>query len=109
MGTHRADDHVAAFNAAVISGDWDTFAARFTDGARMEFVGVPVGPFVGRTAIAAAYAQQPPTDTMVVRELGSDGAADTLRFAWTSGGEGTLRIRWEGDRVDELVVAFDET
>ena len=40
----RTTDHVIAFNHAVTTGDWDTFAARFADDATMTFVNVPAGP-----------------------------------------------------------------
>ena len=35
----RTADHVEAFNQAVVSGDWDTFAGRFAEDATMSFVG----------------------------------------------------------------------
>jgi len=44
----RTADHVAAFNQAVTTGDWDTFAERFAPDATMRFVAIPVGPFEGR-------------------------------------------------------------
>jgi steroid Delta-isomerase len=37
----RSIEHVEAFNQAVTSGDWETFAERFATDARMEFVGAP--------------------------------------------------------------------
>jgi steroid delta-isomerase len=106
-GNGRVAQHTAAFNAAVHSGDWQAFAERFTRGATMRFVGVPAGPFVGRAAIAEAYAQQPPTDTLIPRRVASDGDVDTVSFAWTSGGTGTMRLTWERDLVAELEVTFD--
>ena len=69
----RVRRHVAAFNTAVESGDWSDFATRFTEGARMTFVGVPAGPFAGRDAIAEAYqrtAQQ-------LDQLPAEPSADT--------------------------------
>lgn len=53
--TSAADAHVAAFNDAVRSGSWAAFAGRFAVDATLTFVGPPVGPFVGRAAILAAY------------------------------------------------------
>lgn len=104
----RVDEHIAAFNAAVRSSDWDAFAARFATDARMEFVGVPVGPFVGRDAIAAAYRMNPPDDTMVVRAEWAEDLVDVVRFAWDRGGTGTMRITWTGSgAVTNLSVAFD--
>lgn len=103
----RADRHLTAFNDAVRTDDWATFATRFTDDAVMTFEGVPAGPFRGRDAIAAAYAAQPPTDTLWVRDVDTDGAVDVVRFAWTAGGTGTMRLTWDGDLVAGLVVSFD--
>jgi hypothetical protein len=40
----RIAEHAAAFNAAVQSGNWRSFADRFTPGATMRFIGVPGGP-----------------------------------------------------------------
>jgi steroid Delta-isomerase len=104
----RVTDHVAGFNAAVESGDWTAFADRFAVDAQMEFVGVPAGPFDGRDAIAAAYRENPPGDTMTVRSLDRGERSDVVRFAWTAGGSGTMTLEWTPDGlVQRLVVAFD--
>ncbi|MGZ0153182.1 nuclear transport factor 2 family protein [Kribbella sp. WER1] len=100
----RTADHVAAFNRAVTSGDWETFAERFAVDATMTFVGVPAGPFEGRTAIAAAYRENPPDETM---ELVTDGD-ERARFRWSGGGTGTMELRWTPDgAVQALTVSFD--
>jgi steroid delta-isomerase len=99
----RTADHVEAFNQAVVSGDWDTFAGRFAEDATMSFVGVPAGPFDGRTAIAEAYRANPPTETMTLVDDGADG-----RFRWAGGGTGTMHLSWNpAGEVAELVVSFD--
>jgi hypothetical protein len=103
----RIAQHAAAFNAAVLSGNWRSFADRFTPNATMRFIGVPAGPFVGRAAIANAYAEQPPTDTLTVGKVGSTGAVDTVSFAWSAGGGGVMRLTWEGPLVASLDVTFD--
>jgi hypothetical protein len=100
----RLAEHVAAFNAAVRSGDWDTFAGRFAVDASMRFTGIPVGPFEGRTAIAAAYRESPPAETMTLLE--DDG--DSGRFRWSGGGTGSMDVRWAPDgAVQVLMVSFD--
>jgi len=100
----RTTEHVDAFNHAVTSGDWDAFAQRFAADARMSFVGVPAGPFHGRTAIAAAYRENPPTETMTLE--GPDG--DTVKFRWAGGGTGTMELGWAPDgTVRTLTVSFD--
>lgn len=100
--------HVDMFNAAVRSGDWSAFMATFADDAVMRFVSVPVGPYSGRAAIAAAYAERPPDDTMTLRtveELGPETAR--AGFAWDAGGTGTLTVHWRHGQVADLTVAFD--
>ncbi|MFI5733373.1 nuclear transport factor 2 family protein [Kribbella sp. NPDC051587] len=99
---NRLADHVTAFNHAVTTGDWTTFAERFAADARMAFVGVPAGPFVGRAAIAAAYAANPPTETMTLLDPA------TGQFQWAAGGTGTMSISWTPEGlVQALTVAFD--
>jgi steroid Delta-isomerase len=104
--SQRAADHVAAFNRSVRSGDWASFADRFTPDATMRFVGVPAGPFSGREAIAAGYASQPPSDTLTVSRAVSRGDVDELWFAWDNGGTGIMTMRWSAHLVAELTVAF---
>lgn len=104
----RVVRHVDAFNEAVRNGDWAHFAERFSDDALLDFVGVAAGPFRGRDAIAAAYDEQPPTDTLVPTEVAPDGVADVCRFRWSTGGSGRMRLLWRGDLVAELVVSFDD-
>ena len=100
----RVADHVDAFNRAVLSGDWDEFAGRFAEDAVMSFVQVPVGPFEGRTAIAAAYRENPPAETMTLIDDGEELA----RFRWSGGGTGAMELRWTPDgAVQALTVSFD--
>ena len=100
----RTADHVAAFNRAVTTGDWDTFAERFAVDATMRFTGIPVGPFEGRTAIAAAYRENPPDETMTLLEDGDE----TARFRWSGGGTGSMELRGAPDgTVQVLIVSFD--
>jgi steroid Delta-isomerase len=103
----RAARHVAAFNDSVRSGKWADFAGLFTPDATMRFVGIPVGPFTGREAIAAGYASQPPSDTLTVARGVSSGEVDELWFAWDSDGTtGTMILHWSGDLIAELTVTF---
>ncbi|GAA1477962.1 hypothetical protein GCM10009623_24080 [Nocardioides aestuarii] len=103
-------DHVAAFDAAVDSGDWEGFARRFSEDAVMVFHGVPAGPFEGRAAIAAAYAADPPDEPLeVVGPVVVDGDFLVLHFCWVdSGGTGTMRLRLDpAGLVARLEVSFD--
>jgi len=105
-----AEAHVAVFNAAVASGDWATFSARFAADATLAFVGPPVGPFEGREAIAAAYAAQPPDDTItLVGPPADEGDETVVPYRWdTTGATGTMRFRGAPDgAVQTLTVTFD--
>jgi steroid Delta-isomerase len=104
----RATRHVSAFNDCVRSGRWADFAERFASDATMCFAGVPLGPYIGRDAIAAAYASQPPSDTLTVTCGNSSGDVDRLRFTWDSSNTtGTMVMRWSNDLIAELTVTFD--
>ena len=81
-------EHVERFNEAVRSGDYGPMLAAFAPDAEMRFEGVPVGPFVGREAIAAAYAQQPPDDEVVLlTEPRVEGDTEESDYAWKARGD----------------------
>lgn len=105
-----AEEHVAAFNTAVRTGGWDAFAARFADDAVLAFVGPPVGPFAGRAAIAAAYAAQPPDDTIAIAgPVTVEGDEVVVPYRWdATGATGTMRLTPAPDGLlARLVVTFD--
>jgi steroid delta-isomerase len=103
-------EHVAHFNAGVRTGDWGPMLAGFDDDAEMEFRGVPVGPFVGKDAIAAAYREQPPDAEMrVLEERRLDGRVEA-RYAWLAEPEiaaGEMFLTSDGGAIRKLVVTFD--
>ena len=104
----RVAQHIEAFNHAVTTGDWDAFVEQFAEDARMSFVDVPAGPFEGRTAIAQAYQDNPPTETMTALDISSDNLTDRARFAWASGDTGTMHLTWTpSGQLAALVVTFD--
>ena len=102
--------HVRTFNAAVESGDFAPLVDLFAPDARLEFVGVPVGPFDGREAIAAAYAAQPPTDTMTILDIDTEADGTVVEsFSWSSDGgarSGEMRLVVDGEQIRRLVVSF---
>ena len=105
------DDHVERFNAGVQSGDWGPMLESFDDGARMEFRGVPVGPFAGKEAIARAYREQPPDDRLRILEQREREGRLEARYAWlaepdVAAGEMFLTPTDDG-LIRELVVTFD--
>jgi steroid Delta-isomerase len=105
----NTDEHIATFNEAVVTGDWDAFVSRFDDNASVEFVGPPVGPFIGRAAIAAAYTSSPPDDTISSNgEAYKDDGELIVPYRWaTSGATGTMRFTERDGRIARLVITFD--
>ncbi|HEY2673324.1 MAG TPA: nuclear transport factor 2 family protein [Rugosimonospora sp.] len=101
------DEHARLFNESVRTGDFTGFVGTFAPTAVMRFINLPAGPYVGRDAIADAYADQPPDDTMSivdVREVGPDTAQ--VEFAWDRGGTGSMTVSWHDDRVIDLTIAL---
>ena len=97
--------HVRAVNATSRGEGADDLGAGITEDCVMRFEGIPVGPFEGREAVIAAYAQSPPGSEILVLDaaLGPDGIAAT--YAWSHNpakpaGRLTLTVR------DGLVSAF---
>ena len=103
-------EHVVRFNDGVRTGDWAPMLEQFAAGARMSFEGVPVGPFIGRDAIAAAYRDQPPDDEIEVLDAEERGDGLVVaRYAWAAEPRltaGEMRLRYDGDEIVELVVTF---
>ena len=82
----------------------------FADDAALEFVGVPAGPFEGRAAIAAAYAAQPPTDTLTVLAVHVEDDGTVVEpFSWSADAgarSGEMRVVVAGEQIRRLVVSF---
>lgn len=103
-------EHVARFNEGVRSGDFGPMLEAFAPDAVMVFEGVPVGPFEGRGAIAAAYAERPPDDEIVLLgEPRGDGDAIESDYAWKSEGTraGRMILTARGAEIARLVVTFE--
>lgn len=103
-------DHVRRFNDAVRSGDFGEMVDDFAPDAEMSFEDVPVGPFAGRDAIAAAYAAQPPDDE--IRLLGEprvDGETIETDYAWAAEGSraGRMILTARDGEIARLVVTFE--
>lgn len=104
------DDHVGRFNDGVRTGDWEPMVGGFAEDAAMEFRGVPVGPFVGRDAIAAAYQEQPPDDELRVLEQRQANGRIEARYAWLAEPDvpaGEMILTSEDGAIRKLVVTFD--
>jgi hypothetical protein len=100
------DREVAAFNEGVRTGDWTPLVELFTDDAALEFVGIPVGPFRGRAAIAEAYRTQPPDDEIVVLE----DRGDSVVYAWSRDPQrpaGELHLEERDGAIARLRVLYE--
>jgi steroid delta-isomerase len=107
-GRELMERHVRAFNAAARDGDWEPMLARFDDDAELHFENAPVGPFVGRDAIRAAYAEQPPGDTIQLLGIQeNDEHHVAAAFAWSKGGTGRMLLEHERGAIRRLTVVFD--
>jgi steroid delta-isomerase len=103
-------EHVERFNAGIRTGDWGPMLEGFADDAEMEFRGIPVGPFTGRGAIAAAYREQPPDDEMRVLEERERDERVEARYAWLAEPDvaaGEMWLTHEDGLIRKLVVTFD--
>jgi steroid delta-isomerase len=104
------EEHVRRFNEGVRTGDFGPMAAAFTEDAEMHFDGVPVGPFVGRDAISAAYRDHPPDDEVEIFDAEERDGIIVARYAWLrdEGRQaGEMRITQRNGQIQKLVVTFD--
>lgn len=104
--------HIDAFNEGVRSGNFEPMVARFADDAEVVFVGVPVGPFHGRDAIAEAYRTQPPDDEVDILDVVRAGPEIEAVYAWRRDDgrrAGRMTITPAGvDAITRLVITFDD-
>jgi hypothetical protein len=95
--------YAAEHNRGVRTGDFSGLVALLAPDAALRFFGVPVGPFVGTAAIAAAFAATPPTDELVLLGPPRDhGATAVAPYAWartSSHAAGAIRIETKDGRV----------
>jgi steroid Delta-isomerase len=104
-------DYVTVHNECVRTGDWEPLADWFTEDAKLVFEGVPVGPFEGREAIAAAYRTQPPDDEVLIFSLDEDEGRLVARYGWLRepGKEaGGMFVTPRNGKIEELVVTFED-
>jgi steroid Delta-isomerase len=97
------EEHVERFNRGVRTGDFGGMVSFFAEDAEVAFEGIPVGPFVGRDAIAAAYAAQPPDDEIVL--LDGEGT-----YAWAEEPEvpaGQMFLTERDGEIARLVIRYD--
>jgi hypothetical protein len=83
---------------------------QFADDAELRFEGVPAGPFLGKQAIADAYATNPPDDEIDVVSSEAGEREIVARYAWRADEgrpAGRMIITPRGDEIARLVVTFE--
>lgn len=101
--------HARLFNEAIWTGDFRPMLEHFTDDAELVFVGVPVGPFRGRDAIAAGYREQPPDEEIQMRRPRREEEELVVDYAWAKDRArqaGEMRFTVRDGRIARLVVTF---
>jgi len=104
-------DYVMVHNECVGSGDWEPLSDWFIEDAELAFEGVPVGPFKGREAIAAAYDAQPPDDEVVIFGTEENGEEIVARYGWLKepGKQaGRMLVIPRDGKIQKLIVTFEE-
>jgi len=104
------DRHVDLFDQAIRTGAFAPMLEQFTEDAELVFEGVPAGPFVGRQAIADAYAANPPDDEIEILSVEESTDPIVAHYAWKAdeGREaGRMIVTPRGDEIAKLVVTFD--
>ncbi len=104
-------EFAARLNQGVRSGEWDALAECFAEDAVVAFEGTPVGPFIGREAIAAAYRDQPPDDGVRILDAEEHDGSVVARYSWLAAPErqaGRLHLTPRGDGIEHLVVTFED-
>jgi steroid Delta-isomerase len=103
-------DYVMVHNECVRTGDWSPLAEWFTEDAQLAFEGVPVGPFDGREAIAAAYDAQPPDDEVVIFATEENPDEIVARYGWLkepSKQAGRMLVTPRDGKIQKLIVTFE--
>jgi hypothetical protein len=111
-GVALLGDHVARFNAGVRSGDFGPMVDGFTEDGELVFEGIPVGPFRGREAIAAAYRTQPPDDEIELLDVAQDAEGRVVgTYAWRRRPgvrAGALVLLPRDGRIARLVIHYGD-
>ena len=104
-------EYVARHNQGVRTGDWEPLEECFADDAVLEFAGVPVGPFAGRSAIIAAYRERPSDDEVRILWVEERRGGVDARYSWAAIPEwqaGRLLVGLRGSMIERLVVTFED-
>jgi len=110
VAAHLLRAHAERFNHGVRTGDFIPMIEHFAEDAEMVFDGVPVGPFVGRAAIAEAYASRPPDDEILILSSTDEGDAVVAAYGWRKDQgrpAGRMILTPRDGLIARLMVTFD--
>lgn len=103
------EEHVERFNEGVRTGDFSAMTAGLATSAEMAFLGIPVGPFHGRDAIATAYRERPPDDELVILDRREEDGELVATYAWGREPDlpaGELRLTVADGLIERIVVHY---
>ena len=103
--------HVSRFNTCVAVGDFGSVAESFAEDGRLTFTDLDAGPFTGRKAVAGAYRDDPPDDTIELLGVQVTGPASAVAaYTWTSDPErrpGLIEMTWTaGGLIAEMEIGL---
>jgi RimJ/RimL family protein N-acetyltransferase len=104
-------EYVGDHNECVRTSDWSALGEWFAEDADLVFDGVPVGPFEGRDAIAAAYRERPPDDRVLTFRVETAAEDVTALYGWLARPDavaGRMVLTPDGERIGRLRVTFEE-
>jgi hypothetical protein len=100
--------YVIRHNQGVANGDWAALLELFAAQAELRFVGVEVGPYVGRAQIGAAFKSGPPSDSIVLLQVMAGGNKASAIYGWAKSPAkkaGTLVMTQAGGLIEKLTIA----
>jgi hypothetical protein len=104
----RLEEYVEAHNKGRKTRSFAALASLFHREGELVFVGIPIGPFVGRERIEKAFVASPPSDDLVLFEP-SEPETDVAEcgYGWAESAsvrEGTLRLESEMGQIRRLTI-----
>ena len=82
MPTSLLSTYAAQHNESVRTEDFAPLAALFAPDAELHFVGLPMGPFLGRPAILQAFTTHPPDDELILSNIEHTPTGERANYAW---------------------------
>lgn len=101
--------YVARHNYGVATGDFGPMLQLFDPTAEVHFADIPFGPFIGRDAIAEAFAAHPPIEGLTLLDIQEYDGAIHVSYGWRSAPEtvaGVIHARITEGRIFRWEIQF---